>query len=301
MNTTKRILGGCLACLGLFGGMLTALPARAASPTAVTSSPMTPRAGVPRDAVQVRMLSGEVSWRPKGGAWQPVVQDQVLHRADEVRTGERALLVMELPVAAGFVHLMGSSQVAIADLKCLPGFEGPQSAVFTLNHGRAFLRLRKFNRSASRLRVETPGGSAVVRGTEFLVAVDSQQATTVGVASGMVAVTAQQQSVDVRPGESSHFTPTTPPAPPVTVKPVPIRLLSFLPVEEGAAVSGTAAPGGTVIVNGISGNVGPDGHFSVTIPLTPEIGQAVIECLDTAGHVETLTLNGRAPNVPASH
>lgn len=263
-----------------------------AQPNTLTETrQLTHSTGIARDRVLVRVVSGTVDWQRKPGAWQTLATDAALRSGDTIRTADGALLVLELPLQAGFVHVLGGSQLAISDLKQLPGKDGPQEAAFRLNNGRALVRLRKFNRMRSRFHVDTPGGSAAVRGTEFVVAVDAQAKTSVGVTSGRVAVLAQGKSLDLNPGQATTFAKGAAPVAALTVRPVPITLKEFLPGPTSAVVTGTAGVGTTVYVNGLATAVGPDGAFSATVPILPETTQIIIESLDATGHLETMSLS----------
>lgn len=269
-----------------------------ASPSGLSQSrALSPTVGLARDAVAVRVVSGSVSWA-RQASWQPVARGQLLHAGDAARTADQALLVLELPEQAGFVHVLGGSELRISELRQLPGPEGPQAATFTLNGGKAYVKLRSFNRQRSRFHVQTPGGSAAVRGTEFVIAVDGSATTRVGVTEGRVSVTAQGRDVDVVPGYVVSIVPGQAPTQPRAHAAVPLRLTSFLPVGPQAQLAGKAAPGSTVMVNGRQVPVAADGSFAASVPLAPDATHAMVEAIDPTGLVESLTVSAGAPLAP---
>ncbi len=284
-------------------GLLTILLAVASASEAKAVATLPPLAaqatstGIPRDSVQVRLTTGKTEWRQaKQPTWSPIRPDQLFHEGDELRTGDKGMLVLELPMQAGFVNLMAGSVINVSEMRRLPGFDGPQSATLVLNSGKAFVRLRKFNRKESRFRVTAPNGSAVVRGTEFVVATATAAdtaTTTIGVTSGLVQVEAQGKIVDVPPGKTSSIVGATEPTEAMEVPAVPIRLSRFLPLDGQVDIVGTAAPGASVVVNGVQAPVDPAGRFALQIPLSADTLQVTIESLEPTGHVETLSVTAR--------
>lgn len=293
MSTVRALFAG----VAVWTLASTGLPAMARPLSLNPSQSLAPTQGVPRDAVLVRLVSGAVS-RSAPAGWQSVERGQWLRLGDAVRTAEQAMLVLELPEQAGFVHVLGGSELAISELRQLPGHDGPQAAIFTLNGGKAFVKLRSFNRERSRFQVQTPGGSAAVRGTAFVVDVDRAATARIGVSEGQVVVSARGQDIDLVPGHTSTIIPGQPPTSPTRHRTTPLRLTSFWPMGQQAQVSGRAAPGSTVMVNGLQVSVADDGAFVATVPLAPDLTQAVVEAIDPTGHIESVTVTGGGPLEP---
>jgi hypothetical protein len=252
------------------------------------------RTGIPRDGVQVRLVTGSAEWRRGPGAWAAIMPDQICREGDELRTGGKGMLVLELPLQAGFVNVLAGSLLRVHEMQRLPGFDGAQSATLVLNNGKAFVRLRKFNRKQSRFRVNAPNGSAVVRGTEFVVATATQgltATTTIGVTSGLVQVEAQGKTVNVPPGKTSTIVGASAPTTAAETPAVPIRLTRFLPKGDLLDITGTAAPGASVVINGFQALVDTAGTFQIQVPLASDARQITIEALEPTGHVETLSVS----------
>jgi hypothetical protein len=70
-------------------------------------------------------------------------------------------------------------------------------------------------------------------------------------------------------------------------------------------VTGKAAPGSTVTVNGISATVGADGNWSATVPLTPGENNLAVTATDPAGNLasttETVTYTPTPEVAPAAN
>jgi hypothetical protein len=254
---------------------------------------LAPRTGIPRDSTQVRLVTGTVQWRHGAGSWAAVQPDQFFHAGDEVRTGKSGLLILELALQGGFVNVFAGSTLAIAELRRLPGFEGPQSTTLVLHEGKAFVRLRKFNRTQSRLRVNAPNGAAVVRGTEFVVATaaGTTPTTTIGVATGLVRVEAQGAHVDVPPGNISTIVGQQAPTEASPRPAVPIQVTRFLPLGGRLDIAGTAAPGASIIIAGVQVQADAGGRFQAQVPLATTAQEVTIKALEPTGNIETLSLS----------
>ncbi|MBC7542203.1 MAG: FecR domain-containing protein [Candidatus Sericytochromatia bacterium] len=279
-----------LIALTLVAGL--SLPALAATQTLPALDRLESRTTIPRDQVQCRLVTGSVQSRRGSGAWLNVIPDQLFSEGDMLRTGDKGMLVLELPLQAGFVNVLAGSTLGVTEMRRLPGFEGAQSSTLVLNSGKAFVRLRKFNRTLSRFRVNSPNGSAVVRGTEFVVGVvPGNRTTTIGVTSGMVQVSAQDKTVDVRPGNTTTIVADNAPTAVMAVAATPIRLQRFLPKGDSLDIIGSAAPGSSIVINGLQVEMNPAGTFTATIPLSAAASQVTIESLEPTGHVETLSVS----------
>lgn len=289
----RSLAARLVVCIGLSA----ILPAEAQPSSFDYDRSLSPTIGLARDTVAVRLVSGSVT-RATQTAWQPVERGQLLRANDAVRTADQALLVLELPEQAGFVHVLGGSELRISELRQLPGPEGPQAATFTLNGGKAYVKLRSFNRRRSRFQVQTPSGSAAVRGTAFVIAVDQARTTRIGVTAGRVSIQAQGREVDVTPGQVASIVPGQAPTRPKPHTAIPLRLTSFLPVGSQAHLTGRAAPGSTVMVNGRQVLVADDGSFTAAVPLEAAATRAFVEAIDPTGAVESLTISAGVPLVP---
>ncbi|BDI05301.1 FecR domain-containing protein [Sphaerotilus microaerophilus] len=131
---------------------------------------------------QVLSASGEV----QGTGQQPVLAGQALPPGAELRTGEGQATVR---LADGtLLHLRAGSQLVVDTAHRVTKAGVVQSGV-TLQRGQVDVQAQKAPAGMPGFRVGTPQGVLGVRGTEFRVRADEQEATTRGeVLEGAVAV-----------------------------------------------------------------------------------------------------------------
>ncbi len=176
---------------------------------------------------------------------------QPLGEGDEVRTGPEGHAVI-LFFDGSTVSLEPATTIRLDVARTA----GPSTLVeLSQTVGGTWHAVHKLLDAGSRYQVTTPGLSAVVRGTAFAVRVGDRE-DEVTTEEGIVEVAAQQQSVQVAPGQRTSVRRGDPPAPPQTA-PRPQRTLRL---ELG---------GGTgVVVDGARRTVGvaPDGSLRNTIP-----------------------------------
>jgi hypothetical protein len=164
-------------------------------------------------------ISGVVEVRPAGKeTWLPAWPAQRLEPGARVRTS--TLSAARLVFFDGSTtDLEAETEIAIAQMISRRDGGGKVIALYQWL-GRSHNRVQPLPDPASRFEIETPTTVAVVRGTEFSVAVEADGATQVAVWEGFVEVTAREKTVQVQPGEMTRVQPNLPPAPPV---PAPTR------------------------------------------------------------------------------
>ena len=165
-------------------------------------------------------ISGVVEVRPAGSeTWLPASSAQRLEAGDRVRTGplSAARLVF---FDDSTTDLEAETEITIAQMISRRDGHG-RVITFYQWLGRSHNRVQRLPDSVSRFEIETPATIAVVRGTEFSVAVEADGATQVAVWEGFVEVTAWEKTVQVQPGKMTSVRPDLPPAQPV---PAPTRL-----------------------------------------------------------------------------
>jgi hypothetical protein len=174
------------------------------------------------------------------------------------------MVMLVLPEQAGFVQVSPKSELAVSDLARL-GSGGAVQATMRLNHGKAFVRLRRFTVTASRFRLATRAGVAEVHGTEFATGVDESGLSSIGVASGQVGASAAGKAVRVNPGQMTRIIPGQPPSDPFDVPFVPVTLQAIAAGATGITISGEGAPGADITVNGTMTKVQGDGRFQAVV------------------------------------
>ena len=190
-------------------------------------------------------MSGGVEVRPAGSeTWLPASPAQRLELGDRIRTGplSTARLVF---FDDSTTDLEAETEITIAQMMSRRDGHGK---VITLYQrlGRSHNYVQRLPDSASRFEIETPATVAVVRGTEFSIAVEANGATQVAVWKGFVEVTAREKTVQVQPGEMTSVRPNLPPSlsvrvptrwPPEVFLPTPKPSEPALSGAEGTPVS----------------------------------------------------------------
>ncbi|MEA3345438.1 MAG: FecR domain-containing protein [Chloroflexota bacterium] len=184
--------------------------------------------------VTLEAMSGVVEVRPaEGETWLPASPAQRLEGGDCVRTGPLSAATLVF-FDGSTTELEAETEVTIAQM--ISRRDGRGRVVILYQWvGRSHHRVERLPNRASRFEIETPATVAVVRGTEFSVAVKANGATQVEVWEGFVEVTAREKSVQVQSGEMTHVLPDLPPAQPV---PAPTRVSKPTPTSLVPTVRG---------------------------------------------------------------
>jgi hypothetical protein len=136
-----------------------------------------------------------------------------------------------------------------------------------VSRGQVQFNARRFTNPDSSLQINTPAGTAAVRGTEFGITVtDLSGRSAVAARSGAVDVSAQNQTVTVAKDQYSTVRPGEPPTPPQPLSPT-IDLDVLLLVHEGNRVrlGAVTNPPNLVYVNQQSVEIDRDGRFEVAV------------------------------------
>ncbi|RME41944.1 MAG: hypothetical protein D6791_18970, partial [Chloroflexi bacterium] len=176
-----------------------------------------------RPATEMAMLTsvaGEVGVQPADSAeHQSASAGRPIEPGDRVYTGEGSVAV--LVYADRSATWLGSdAEVDITDLTVEPEV-GRKVIVLHQGVGKTYHRVQPLEGPESRYEVRTPAAVISVRGTEFEVEVGPTGTTTVAVAKGRVAVTAQGETVEVQAAQQVTVIPGQPPASPVPA-PTPV-------------------------------------------------------------------------------
>jgi hypothetical protein len=170
---------------------------------------------------RVKFVKGDVqAIIPEGEKiWQPLYLKDRVWRGSSIKTGKDSLLVVENEEQASFV-VSSNSNLKIS------AFDQEEENK-SLN---VFLKLGRLLSSVKfKTEVRTPTAVAGIRGTDFRVSVDTDDATRTEVLSGSVAVTGMAYEVTVNKGEGTYVKKNTPPISPVPIMNPPVlkRLSSF--------------------------------------------------------------------------
>jgi hypothetical protein len=158
--------------------------------------------------------SGDVQVQISGAeTWEQASAGMKLNEGDRVKTGNDGKVLL-LFFEGSAMEIEADSNVLIGELSIAAG-TGSTSVRLTQMLGNTINRVSKLVDSASEYEVETPAGSAVVRGTVFKVHVKEDGNTTVGCEEGDVIFSAAGEEVAVSEGMESSASPGETPSEPV--------------------------------------------------------------------------------------
>jgi len=124
--------------------------------------------------------------------------------------GSSAILAVDDGI--GTVNVSENTNLQVKSLKTLP--DGSKQTRFYMAQGQISSRVRPFRSRNSSYEIETPGGVAGTRGTEFGVTVGPNGKTGISSIQGKIALTAKGQTVLVEPGYSALIFPGEAPTKP---------------------------------------------------------------------------------------
>lgn len=200
----------------------------------------------------------------KGGQTRPARMGDRLGAGQGITTGKRSSAIIALDSSIGTIKVAENTDLVIRKLS---QENGGNITLVSVSRGQVALRVRPFTNPASRLEIRTPSGVAGVRGTEFGVAVSPSGRSAVLTAEGKVAVSAQEQTVEVNGGYSSLIYPGEAPTPPrPTVETVDLRVKSIKRYRSRLVrFEGQIDPINEVVYADQPVEVGRDGTFALQV------------------------------------
>jgi hypothetical protein len=256
----------------------------ATSPPAATAAVLTESEGT------VETGAGE-NWSGMS-VGQKVAPDAAVRTA----TGSGATLSLH---SGATLDVEGDSEVTFGDVSS-------KRARVRLERGRVGADLRQ---ATAILEVETAGSSALAqaRDGQFAVFNDGRGLVAVAAGAGEVELTSEGGRVVV--GEGERATVENDAAPASAAVPPSVFLRVAWPTQRTrrrtVAVSGQAAAGTVVRVNGRPATVGADGAFATAVALENGSNRVEVEATDMLGRTTkraaTVILNRRAPAVKAKN
>lgn len=164
----------------------------------------------PGQQARIMSLQNQVESKPAAAAnWAPAALDQPLFAKDRVRTGaaSRATILYADQTAH---RLNEKSEVEVV------APEGDRPGLLKVLSGQHYFSSRKPKDFG---RVETPTVTAAIKGTEFVVDVGADGATTITMLEGVVEATNQYGGVSVTAGEKAVVEPGKAPVKAIVVRP----------------------------------------------------------------------------------
>lgn len=147
--------------------------------------------------------------------------------------------------------------------------DGSRQTRLYLAKGQVNSQVRPFTNPNSSFEIETPGGVAGTRGTEFGVTVGADGKTGLSTTKGKVAFSAKGKTVIVEPGFSAVLIPGLPPTTPrLTTNDTRLKLqILSVTGERQVQVTATTDPVNLVTINNQVVESGGDGQVDTVIPI----------------------------------
>lgn len=251
------------------------------SDAAPTSSAAPPTAAKPSQ-LKVSQVQGRVELSESGGGeWAPLSANASVSEKARVRTVDGASAVLSADDGLQ-VEVSPESQVELVSAQ-------KKDTMVVVERGRLFARVAA---KAGALRVGVDGSDALVKTNDaaFAVLRDDVGQVAVAVTEGNVALSAQQEHVQVGAGEQSLVPVKRAPTAPARI---PSTL--FLKVSRSGPsrlnrrttdVGGETNPGAAVFVNGAPVPVESDGRFTAHVPLQEGSNPLNVTVRDALGRSE---------------
>jgi hypothetical protein len=177
--------------------------------------------GVPM-AGRVLFIKGDVMVQTvKGEPWRVLRPNDLVRQGHLIRTGRES--AAEIAFADGTSFFQRPETTLGLNVAQRRG----DSHIFQrliLETGRMLMQVRRATGQESRIEIQTPSATAVARGTDFRVSVDSGEAMTSEVLQGTVDVEAMKQLVVLKEGEGTLVNKGEPPLKPRKLLPPPSPL-----------------------------------------------------------------------------
>ena len=258
---------------------------------AATAEKIASTANIQRDAIIVRIATGEVQKKSGSGEWLPLPIGADLEDSDMIKTGKNSTVLLELPENVGYVRLLPETEIRVDKIKVDKGFEGGQIAELSLSKGKVITKIRKFNRKSSKLQINTKGATAAVRGTSFLTSFNELDETKVTVGDGKVAVKSSSEEVLVNPKEFTKVAFGGQPSTPDIVESKLDFSVSNLNAENNKLlVSGITDPEAQINLNKNALFANNDGSFKGNLTLKEGQNNIVIKASTIDGRTKLSNL-----------
>ncbi len=215
--------------------------------------------------LEVQQMQGTVTFREDQRQRPAQVGDRLQRRGSGLTTAALSASTLELDSNIGVVQVAENTSLRVDSLQALR--DGARITALRIEEGQARLQIRRFNNPNSNLEIETPAGTAAVRGTEFGVAVTPGGKTSIGTESGAVEARAQGVSVLVNPGFASVILPGEPPSLPTRLdRALQLQVRSLRSNGGRVVLVGRIAPSNTLLVNGDIVETRLNGRFRISVP-----------------------------------
>lgn len=154
------------------------------------------------------------------GTWEQGTDGMTLSAGTTIKTDEKSRLLITF-FEGSTIALESKTEVKVEVLdRAAAGYR-----MIRLRQvlGRTWSLVEKMADTRSRFEIQTPSAHALVRGTSFIVNVNEDGSTYIGVIDGLVAVTAQGEETAVKAGYGINISNGMSPSAPVEMEPDMIK------------------------------------------------------------------------------
>lgn len=243
--------------------------------------------------LEVEQAQGRVTLWDRQNQRPAQVGDRLQSQNSGLSTAALSASTLGLDSDIGRVQVAENTRLRVSNLTSLRN--GARITALQIDQGQARLQIRRFTNPDSRLEINTPAGTAAVRGTDFGVAVAPSGKTSIGTESGAVEAEAQGVSVMVNPGFASIIVPGEPPSSPIPIDRV-LRLQIRPPLQDGGRirVSGRIDPANMLLINNVPVETRLDGRFRFSVATLPRQRLAVLTVQNVLGDRRDYSLSLRS-------
>ncbi len=219
------------------------------------------------------------------------VGDRLNKPGDSIETARSSTALLRLDSGMGSIQVAENTKLRIQKLRKL--LDGSRVTTLAIEKGQVRTKVRRFTSPRSSLKIVSPAGIAAVRGTEYGISVSDDGRMVIATESGLVAASAQGETVELSPGFGSRIREGEQPSPPQLFD--KLLKLSVDNVEINGSqlhVNGTIHPLNTLAIAGVEVPLKDDGSFEaiVEIPSLKSLAQISIDVRNPLGEEKAYPL-----------
>ena len=164
--------------------------------------PLTGQNAVPNPSATIISFKAPAHVARKGSEiWDPVFKEQHLYSGDRIRTGEFGEIILRISRDKSLLRLAEVTDLAFPE-------EAKTNVIVRFFQGLIHL----FHRGApSDYRIESPGVSTIIRGTEFVMSVNKDGEVGIHMVNGTVSLGTTSGAINLNKGESGAAQPQSVP------------------------------------------------------------------------------------------
>ena len=219
------------------------------------------------------------------------VGDRLNKPGDTIETARSSMALLRLDSGMGSIQVAENTKLRIQKLKKL--LDGSRITTLAIEKGQVRTKVRRFTSPRSSLQIVSPAGIAAVRGTEYGISVSDDGRMVIATESGLVAATAQGETVELSTGFGSRIREGEKPSPPQKFdKLLKLDVYDIEINDSQLHINGAIHPLNTLAIAGVEVPVEDDGSFEalVEIPSLKSLSQISIAVRNPLGEEKAYPL-----------